>query len=107
MRRYEDELVLCVANLARTLQPVELDLAAFKGMTPVEMFGLTEFPRIGDLPYFLTLAPYHFYWFRLQQSPAPIAARLRAGGCQRRPIRCRRSSWEWRGRRCSTATSAR
>ena len=46
-------------------------------MTPVEMFGLTEFPRIGDLPYFLTLAPYHSCWFRLQQSPgAPIAARL-------------------------------
>ena len=45
-------------------------------MTPVEMLGLTEFPRIGDLPYFLTLAPYDSYWFRLQQSPAPIAARL-------------------------------
>ena len=76
LRRYEDETVLCVSNLARTLQPVELDLSAFKGRTPVEMFGLTEFPRVGDLPYFLTLAPYHSYWFRLQQSPAPIAARL-------------------------------
>ena len=77
LRRYDDELVLCVSNLARTLQPVELDLAAFKGMTPVEMSGLTEFPRVGDQPYFLTLAPYHSCWFRLQQSPAPpIAARL-------------------------------
>ena len=46
-------------------------------MTPVEMLGLTEFPRIGDQPYFLTLAPYHFCWFSLQQSPTPpIAARL-------------------------------
>ena len=75
VRRYEDELVLCVANLARTVQPVELDLSAFKGLTPVEMLGLTEFPRIGDLPYFLTVAPYHFYWFRLQQAPSSISAR--------------------------------
>jgi maltose alpha-D-glucosyltransferase / alpha-amylase len=73
VRRYQDELVLCVANLARTLQPLELDLSAFKGMTPVELLGLTEFPRIGELPYFLTVAPYHFYWFRLQQAAPPIA----------------------------------
>ena len=70
VRRYQDEIVLCVANLARTVQPVELDLSRFKGMTPVEMLGLTEFPRIGELPYFLTLGPYAFYWFRLQQAPA-------------------------------------
>jgi maltose alpha-D-glucosyltransferase / alpha-amylase len=76
VRRFEDELVLCVSNLARSVQPVELDLSSFKGMTPVEMLGLTEFPRIGDHPYFLTLAPYHSYWFRLQQAPASISARL-------------------------------
>ncbi|HYT73881.1 MAG TPA: maltose alpha-D-glucosyltransferase, partial [Vicinamibacterales bacterium] len=74
VRRYEDELVLCVANLSRTVQPVELDLSAFKGMTPVELLGLTEFPRIGDLPYFLTLAGNGFYWFRLQQTPSAITA---------------------------------
>ena len=74
VRRYEDELVLCVANLSRTVQPAELDLSAFAGMTPVEMLGLTEFPKIGQLPYFLTLPPYYFYWFRLQLSPAPVAA---------------------------------
>ncbi|HEY3886386.1 MAG TPA: alpha-glucosidase C-terminal domain-containing protein, partial [Vicinamibacterales bacterium] len=73
IRRYQDELVLSVANLSRTLQPVELDLSAFKGLTPVEMLGLTEFPRIGELPYFLTVAPYTFYWFRLQQAAAPVA----------------------------------
>src|SRR6187455_87565 len=60
-RAFEEETVLCVANLSRTVQPVELDLSRFKGMTPVEMLGLTEFPRIGDLPYFLTLGPYAFY----------------------------------------------
>jgi len=72
VRRYDDELILCVANLARSVQPVELDLAGFKGMTPVEMLGLTEFPRVGELPYFLTLGPYSFYWFRLQQAPTTV-----------------------------------
>jgi maltose alpha-D-glucosyltransferase/alpha-amylase len=75
-RRYGDETVLCVANLARSVQPVELDLSRYKGMTPVEMLGLTEFPRIGELPYFLTLPGYAFYWFRLQQVPAAITARM-------------------------------
>jgi maltose alpha-D-glucosyltransferase / alpha-amylase len=74
VRRYEDELVLCVTNLSRTVQPVELDLSAFAGMTPVELLGLTEFPKIGQQPYFLTLPPYYFYWFRLQLAPAPAAA---------------------------------
>jgi maltose alpha-D-glucosyltransferase/alpha-amylase len=78
VRRYQDDIVLCVANLARTVQPVELDLSRFKGMTPVEMLGLTEFPRIGDLPYVLTLGPYAFYWFRVQQAPPAITARVAA-----------------------------
>jgi len=68
------ETVLCVANLSRTVQPVEIDLSRFAGMTPVEMIGLTEFPRIGELPYFLTLPGYNFYWFRLQAAPSPITA---------------------------------
>src|SRR5260370_16735138 len=72
VRRYEDELVLCIANLSRTVQPVELDLSAYAGMTPTEMLGLTEFPKIGQLPYFLTLPPYYFYWFRLQLPPPPL-----------------------------------
>ena len=76
VRKYDDDTILCVANLSRGVQPVELDLSRFKGMTPVELLGLTEFPKIGDLPYFLTLAPYAFYWFRLQQAPVGIAARL-------------------------------
>ncbi len=76
VRRYEEELILCVANLSRSVQPVELDLSAFKGMTPVEMLGLTEFPRIGELPYFLTLSPYSYFWFRLQQAPTTVGARL-------------------------------
>ncbi len=85
VRRYEGETVLCVANLARSVQPVELDLARFKGMTPVEMLGLTEFPRIGDLPYFLTLGPYAFYWFRLQEAPAAVTARVAPGAATEMP----------------------
>jgi maltose alpha-D-glucosyltransferase/alpha-amylase len=76
VRHHEDEIVLCVVNLARTVQPVELDLSRFKGMTLVEMLGLTEFPRIGDLPYVLTLGAYAFYWFRVQQPAPAITARI-------------------------------
>ena len=75
VRRHEKELVLCIANLARTVQPVEINLSRFAGLTPVEMLGQTEFPRIGELPYFVTLAPYGFYWFQLQEVHTPITAR--------------------------------
>ena len=68
VRRYRDDVILCVANLARTVQPAELDLSAFSGLVPVEMLGYTEFPPIGTLPYFLTLGPYGFYWFELQRA---------------------------------------
>jgi maltose alpha-D-glucosyltransferase/alpha-amylase len=65
VRRYEEDIVLCVHNLARSAQPVQLDLARFEGLIPEEMLGRTRFPRIGTLPYLLTLAPRGFYWFRL------------------------------------------
>ena len=67
LRRLDEDLLLCVANLSRFPQPIELDLSAFAGMTPVEMLGYTAFPPIGELPYFLTLGPYGFYWFELQR----------------------------------------
>jgi len=69
LRRDAHETILVVANLSRTLQPVELDLSAYAGLIPVEMTGVTEFPRITDRPYFLTLNPYGSYWFSLQQAP--------------------------------------
>ncbi len=65
LREYRGETVLCVANLGRTAQPVELDLAAHKGRVPVELMGRTTFPSIGELPYLLTLEGYGFLWFRL------------------------------------------
>jgi maltose alpha-D-glucosyltransferase/alpha-amylase len=67
IRELAGERILVVNNLARTAQPVELDLHRYKGVLPVEMFGKTLFPKIGDLPYFLTLAPHQFYWFRLRR----------------------------------------
>ena len=100
-----DERILVVANLARTVQPVELDLSGFEGLTPVEMLGRTEFPRIGEPPYFLTLG----------------AVRASTGSCSKSSRRRSPRAWPrprprspspprrcWRaapGRRCSTATS--
>jgi maltose alpha-D-glucosyltransferase/alpha-amylase len=66
VRRYEDDAVLCVHNVARSAQAVELDLSRFAGMVPEEMFGRSRFPRIGELPYLLTLAPRGFFWFQLR-----------------------------------------
>jgi maltose alpha-D-glucosyltransferase/alpha-amylase len=65
LREFQGETILVVANLCRFAQCVELDLSRFRGQTPVEVFGQTRFPPIGELPYFLTLGPYAFYWFRL------------------------------------------
>jgi maltose alpha-D-glucosyltransferase/alpha-amylase len=65
VREQGDDIVLCVNNLSRFAQPVELALQRFEGRTPVELLGRVPFPRIGALPYFVTLAPYGFYWFAL------------------------------------------
>jgi maltose alpha-D-glucosyltransferase/alpha-amylase len=65
LRQYQDESLLVVANLSRFTQYVELDLSELKGKVPVEMFGGTEFPPVGEGNYFLTLGPHSFYWFGL------------------------------------------
>jgi maltose alpha-D-glucosyltransferase/alpha-amylase len=65
IRRLEDDLVLCVHSLARSAQAVELSLGAYEGRHPVELLGGSPFPRIGSLPYLLTLAPHGFFWFAL------------------------------------------
>src|SRR3546814_14605479 len=70
VRAWGDERILCVANLARTAQAVELDLSDFRGVVPVELTGRTAFPPIGDLPYLLTLPGYAFYWFLLEEEAA-------------------------------------
>ncbi|HYZ33264.1 MAG TPA: maltose alpha-D-glucosyltransferase, partial [Crenalkalicoccus sp.] len=70
VREYEDDIILCVFNLSRSAQAVELDLAAQAGRVPVEMLGGTGFPPIGQLPYLLTLPPFGFYWFVLATEKA-------------------------------------
>jgi maltose alpha-D-glucosyltransferase/alpha-amylase len=65
VRRHGEQIVLVVANLSRQVQFVELDLHAYKGMVPLEVFGGTPFPAIGDAPYLLTLGEHAFYWFEL------------------------------------------
>jgi maltose alpha-D-glucosyltransferase/alpha-amylase len=67
LREHEDDTILCVANLSRTPQAVELDLSAFAGRVPVEMTGPSAFPPIGQLTYLLTMPPYGFYWFQLME----------------------------------------
>ncbi|MCY0096929.1 maltose alpha-D-glucosyltransferase [Hoeflea ulvae] len=67
LREYEGESILCVANLCRRAQAVELDLHDFEGRTPVELTGGAAFPKIGQLPYLLTLQPYGFLWFKLAE----------------------------------------
>ncbi|MBA3728701.1 MAG: maltose alpha-D-glucosyltransferase [Actinobacteria bacterium] len=79
LRRYRDELILVIANLSRFVQYVELDLSAHRGMRPVELFGQTEFPEVGDLPYFLTLGPHAFYWFSLETQSAALFSPGEAG----------------------------
>ena len=65
LRRYKDEIILCVNNLSRFAQFVELDLREFTGLVPLELWSKNPFPRIGELPYLLTLGPHNFLWFRL------------------------------------------
>jgi maltose alpha-D-glucosyltransferase/alpha-amylase len=67
VRQLGRETVLVVNNLSSAAQAVELDLRSYKGNILIEMFGRNVFPRIGDLPYLLTLGPYQFYWFRLRR----------------------------------------
>jgi maltose alpha-D-glucosyltransferase / alpha-amylase len=67
VRQLNNETVLVVNNLSSSAQAVELDLRRYKGNILVEMFGRNIFPRIGDLPYLLTMGPYQFFWFRLRR----------------------------------------
>jgi maltose alpha-D-glucosyltransferase/alpha-amylase len=65
LRQHEGETVLCVANLSRAAQAVELDLSAYAGRVPVELTGRSPFPPVGELPYLLTLPAFGFFWFLL------------------------------------------
>jgi maltose alpha-D-glucosyltransferase/alpha-amylase len=74
MRRLGDEVILCVNNLSRYAQAVEVDLSAFAGRVPVELWSEQPFPAIGELPYLLTMGPHGFYWLCLtpkEKAPKP------------------------------------
>jgi maltose alpha-D-glucosyltransferase/alpha-amylase len=64
-RSYSGETVLCIYNLARSSQPLRLDLSRYHGMTPVDLQYRVQFPRIEEQPYQLALNEYGFYWFLL------------------------------------------
>ncbi len=72
VRQLDNDAILCVANLSRSAQAVELDLSYWKGRIPQEMLGRTRFPRIGELPYLITLPPYGFFWFQLLPETEPV-----------------------------------
>jgi maltose alpha-D-glucosyltransferase/alpha-amylase len=71
VREFGDDKVLCVNNLSRFPQPVELDLRRFEDMVPVELTGLVHFPKVGELPYQLSLPGHGFMWFGLQPADQP------------------------------------
>ena len=75
LRLWQEQVVLVVCNLSRHAQPAELDLAEWRGCTPVELIGDTRFPPVTDRPYQLSLGPYMFLWFRLDRPPTDEAPR--------------------------------
>ena len=74
VRQQGDDIVLCVNNLSRFAQPAELPLQDFDGKTPIELLGRVPFPKIGELPYFITLGAYSFYWFQLVDGVGGVGA---------------------------------
>lgn len=70
LREFEEDQLLCVANVSRAPQAVELELGEFAGGTLVELTAGTAFPQIGGLPYLLTLPGYGFFWFRIDRTQA-------------------------------------
>ncbi len=74
LRSYENDIILCVSNLSRNAQAVELDLSTYEGYIPVELMGRSVFPPIGQLPYLLTLPGHNYYWFLLTKDEAVAMA---------------------------------
>ena len=79
LRQDGDQTMLCVNNLSRFVQPVELNLQRFCDWAPVELIGNIPFPKITTAPYFLTLGPHNFYWFRLERPTGAAAATAGSG----------------------------
>jgi maltose alpha-D-glucosyltransferase/alpha-amylase len=71
LRSWGDQVLCIIANFSRFSQPAEIDLASHAGQQLIELIGNIPFPQIGQLPYFLSLGPHSFYWFRLEPAPRP------------------------------------
>jgi maltose alpha-D-glucosyltransferase / alpha-amylase len=93
-RTLGSEQMLVVANLSRFTQACELDLSAFAGQTPVEVWGRTEFPVIRETPYFLTLGPHAFTWFALESRPPVQVSEAAPREAARLPIIAVKETWE-------------
>ena len=64
-----EETLLIVVNLSKFSQAAEVDLLAYKGYVPVDVFSSNRFPVIKEEGlYFFTLAPYAFQWFTLEKA---------------------------------------
>ncbi|HYP67737.1 MAG TPA: maltose alpha-D-glucosyltransferase [Thiobacillaceae bacterium] len=86
LRQHRDDVIMCVANLARAAQAVELHLSAFEGRVPVELMGRTAFPPIGKLPYLLTLPGHSFFWFSLATGEEAQAGHKEALSSKELPV---------------------
>ena len=86
VREHGDDVILCVFNVSRAAQPVELALEAYKGRVPVEMLGRNAFPTIGDHFYMMTLPAYGFFWFRLDAHAAPPQWHVERLGVEDLPV---------------------
>jgi maltose alpha-D-glucosyltransferase/alpha-amylase len=67
----QEDIVLCVYNLSRFAQPAELHMTHMAGKLPIELMGRVPFPNVGELPFFVTLPPYGFFWFALTETTEP------------------------------------
>ena len=72
LREWQDETILCVANLSRSAQAVALDLAEFRGRQVIEVLGRSVFLPVGEQPYQLTLPPHSFFWFEMPPPESDI-----------------------------------
>src|ERR1700691_4182231 len=93
LREFGADTVLCVPNLSRSAQPVELNLSSFKGRVPVEMLGRTAFPPVGELPYLLTISAYGFYWFKLTTDAEVPAWHEQIVSIEERPVLVLLDGW--------------
>jgi len=94
LRKAEQETLLVVANLSRFVQYAELDLSDLKQRIPVELFGRTEFPPVGESPYFLSLAPHSVYWFSMESRPALRGGEEIRTGDSSPPVLTVADNWE-------------